>query len=227
MVRVAVFDAYGTLLDVNAAMRGYAARLGPEWERISLEWRTKHIEYTWVRSLAGRYRGFWALARESLTVVAARQGIADKALLNDILQAYRRLEAYPEVAGALRALKARGLRTGILSNGEPDMLAEAVGAAGLTELLDAVLSVDEIGVYKPDPRVYSLVTGHFGVQPAEAVFFSSNQWDAFGAREFGFRVFWVNRSGAPDEYGLRESVVQLRDLKDVEARKEFGMDKVV
>ena len=112
MVRVAVFDAYGTLLDVNAAMRGYAARLGPEWERISLEWRTKHIEYTWVRSLAGRYRGFWALARESLTVVAARQGIADKALLNDILQAYRRLEAYPEVAGALRALKARGLRTG-------------------------------------------------------------------------------------------------------------------
>ncbi len=222
MVRVAVFDAYGTLLDVNAAMRGYAARLGPDWERVSLEWRTKHIEYTWVRSLAGRYRGFWALARESLAVVAARHGITDEALLNDILQAYRRLEAYPEVAGALRALKARGLQTGILSNGEPDMLAEAVGAAGLTELLDAVLSVDEIGVYKPDPRVYSLVGEHFRVQRAEAAFFSSNPWDAFGAREFGFRVFWVNRSGAPDEYGLRGSVPELRNLGGIEGREELG-----
>jgi 2-haloacid dehalogenase len=222
MARIAVFDAYGTLLDVNAAMREYAARLGADWERISFDWRTKHIEYTWVRSLAGRYRGFWALAQESLAVVAARHGVTDEALLSDILQAYRRLEAYPEVAGTLRALKARGLRTSILSNGEPDMLAEAVKAAGLTELLDAVLSVDAIGVNKPDPRVYSLVTEHFGVQPAEAAFFSSNPWDAFGAREFGFRVFWVNRSGGPDEYGLRGSVVELRGLQGVERREELG-----
>jgi 2-haloacid dehalogenase len=125
-------------------------------------------------AISGRYRGFWALARESLGVVAARHGIADEALLNDILQAYRRLEAYPEVAGALRALKARGLRTAILSNGEANILAEAVEAAGLTDLLDAVLGVDEIEVYKPEPRVYSLATEHFGVQPAEAAFFSSN-----------------------------------------------------
>jgi 2-haloacid dehalogenase len=222
MLRVAVFDAYGTLLDVNAAMRGHAARLGADWERVSLEWRTKHIEYTWVRSLAGRYRGFWALARESLAVVAARHGITDESLLTDILQAYRRLEAYPEVAGALRALKARGLRTAILSNGEADMLAEAVGAAGLADLLDAVLSVNEIGVYKPEPRVYSLATERFGVQPAEAAFFSSNPWDAFGAREFGFRVFWVNRSGAPDEYGLRGSVPELRNLGGIEGQEEFG-----
>jgi 2-haloacid dehalogenase len=157
-----------------------------------------------------------------LAVVAARHGIGDEALLNDILQAYRRLQAYPEVAGALRALKARGLQTAILSNGEADMLAEAVGAAGLTDLLDAVLSVDDIGVYKPDRKVYSLVTGHFSIQPAEAAFFSSNPWDAFGAREFGFRVFWVNRSAAPDEYGLRGSVPELRDLRDVEGREEFG-----
>jgi 2-haloacid dehalogenase len=221
MVRIAVFDAYGTLLDVHAAMRGYAARLGPDWERISWEWRTKHIEYTWVRSLAQRYLGFWALARESLEVVAARHGIADQALLKDILQAYRHLEAYPEVPMALHSLRTRGLQTAILSNGEPGMLAEAVNAAGVMELLDAVLSVDRLGVYKPDPRVYSLVTEHFGVQPAAAAFFSSNPWDAFGAREFGFRVFWVNRSGAPDEYGLRASVPELRDLKGIEGREEF------
>lgn len=212
LVKIAVFDAYGTLLDVNAAMRAHAGRLGPDWQRISLDWRTKHIEYTWVRSLAGRYRGFWPLAQESLSVVAARYGITDQALLSDVLTAYRTLAAYPEVPAMLRGLAEKGIRRGILSNGEPDMLAEAVAAAGIAPLLDAVLSVDAAGVYKPDPRVYRLAEDRFGLPASDMAFFSSNPWDAFGAREFGFRVFWVNRTGQPDEYGLRGSATELRDL---------------
>ncbi len=216
MVSAVIFDAYGTLLDVDAAMRRHAGRLGPEWQRISQEWRTKHIEYTWVRSLAGRYRDFWALAQESLAYVAVRHGINDQALLADILGAYRCLDPYPEVPAVLRGLQARGIRRAILSNGEPTMLAEAVKAAGITALLDAVLSVDAVQAYKPDPRVYQLSASRFGVPPAEMAFVSSNPWDAFGAGEAGFRVFRVNRTGLPDEYGLRGTVSELADLAGLE-----------
>jgi 2-haloacid dehalogenase len=216
MISAVIFDAYGTLLDVDAAMRRHAARLGPEWRRISLEWRIKHIEYTWVRSLAGRYRGFWALAQESLAYVAARHGIDDQVLLADILGAYRCLDPYPEVPAVLRALQARGIRRAILSNGEPAMLAEAVEAAGITTFLDAILSVDAEQAYKPDPRVYQLPVRRFGAPPAEMGFVSSNPWDAFGAREAGFRVFRVNRAGLPDEYGLRGTVTELTDLTGLE-----------
>ena len=217
---VAVFDAYGTLLDVHSAMARHAARLGPEWQRISNEWRTKQIEYTWVRSLAGpaQHRDFARLTDEALAVVAARHGIADPALLADIRRAYRVLDAYPEVAPMLERLRANGVPRAILSNGEPAMLAEAVAAAGIEGLLDAVLSVEAAGVFKPDPRVYRLVCERFGVAPAAVAFFSSNAWDAFGAQVFGFRVFWVNRSGQPDEYGLRGAVTELADLSAVPAR---------
>ncbi|MGA9867036.1 MAG: haloacid dehalogenase type II [Acetobacteraceae bacterium] len=217
MVHVAIFDAYGTLLDVNAAMRAHATRLGPDWERISHDWRAKHLEYSWVRSLAGpaRHRDFWALARESLAVVAARHGVPDQALLADVLSAYRRLAAYPEVADMLRGLRDKGIGRAILSNGTPTMLAEAVAAAGITDLLDAVLSVEAVGVYKPDPRVYRLATERFGLPASEMAFFSSNPWDAFGAGAFGFRVFWINRTVQPDEYGLRGTATELRDLRNV------------
>ena len=216
MTRVAVFDAYGTLLDVNAAMRAHAERLGPDWQRISGEWRAKHLEYTWVRSMVGpaQHCDFWRLARDSLAVVAARHDISDAGLLADVLGSYRRLDAYPEVPDTMRKLKSNGIARAILSNGEPTMLAEAAEAAGISDLLDDILSVERVGVYKPDPRVYRLATDRFGVPASEVAFFSSNPWDAFGARSFGFQVFWVNRAGQPDEYGLRGSVRELRDLSD-------------
>jgi 2-haloacid dehalogenase len=218
MIKVAVFDAYGTLLDVNAAMRAHAARLGPNWERISAEWRAKHLEYSWVRSLAGpgQYRDFWRLAQESLAFVAARHGISDSDLLRDVLGAYRRLDAYPEVAGVLRGLVARGIGRAILSNGEPGMLTDAVEAAGIAELLDDVLSVDAVGIYKPAPQVYALATARFGLTANEIAFVSSNAWDAFGASAFGFRVFWVNRTGQPQEYGMPGKVVELTELTGLE-----------
>jgi 2-haloacid dehalogenase len=194
-VPVAVFDAYGTLLDVHSAMARHAARLGPEWQRISQDWRLKQLEYTWVRSLAGPAHP----------------------LLADLRAAYRALDAYPEVPAMLAVLRAAGWQTAILSNGTPEMLAEGVTAAGLSGLLDAVLSVEAAGVFKPDFRVYRLVTRQFS-EPAKAIrFVSSNAWDAFGALEFGFRVAWVNRSGQPDEYGLRGRVDELANLAPLPA----------
>jgi len=213
-MRAVVFDAYGTLLDVHAAMARHAARLGPDWQRISAEWRTKQIEYTWVRSLAGarHHRDFWTLTKEALEFVARRHGIDDPSLLADVLAAYRLLDAYPEVHRLLASLRARGIPRAILSNGEPGMLADAVGSAGIGDLLDDVLSVETVGVFKPDPRVYRLVTDRFRLPPEAVGFVSANPWDAFGAMAFGFQVHWVNRSGQPDEYGLRGRVTELADL---------------
>jgi 2-haloacid dehalogenase len=216
-VEAAVFDAYGTLLDVHAAMERHAARIGPDWQRISQDWRVKQIEYTWVRSLAGpaHHRDFFTLTREALDFVATKHGISDRSLLADVLQSYRRLSAYPEVPAMLERLKAMGVARAILSNGEPTMLDDAVQAAGIKTLLDDVLSVEAVGVFKPDPSVYRLATERFELSADRVAFLSSNPWDAFGARAFGFRVFWVNRSGQPDEYGLRGNVREIQDLSSL------------
>ena len=157
-VRAVVFDAYGTLLDIHAAMGRYAARLGPNWQQISADWRMKQLEYSWVRSLAGpgHHRDFWHLTEEALVWAASRHGIHDAQLLAEILMAYRHLDAYPEVPVVLRLLRDKGLERAILSNAEPGMLRDAVHTAGLTDLLNAVLSVESVGVFKPDPRVYRL-----------------------------------------------------------------------
>jgi 2-haloacid dehalogenase len=213
-IRAAVFDAYGTLLDVHAAMARYAVRLGPDWQRMSADWRAKQVEYTWVRSLAGpaHHRDFWSLTQEALAFVAQRHGITDGALLADVLAAYRVLDAYPEVPAMLARLRNKGVARAILSNGEPRMLADAVRSAGIAELLDDVLSVEAVGVFKPDPRVYRLASDRFALPPEAIGFFSSNPWDAFGALAFGFRVFWINRTAQPDEYGLRGRVAEFEDL---------------
>jgi 2-haloacid dehalogenase len=217
--RAMVFDAYGTLLDVHAAMARHAARLGPDWQLLSTEWRAKQLEYTWVRSLAGaaHHLDFAGVTDLALDHVAARHGIADAALLLDLRAAYRTSAAYPEVADALAALRRAGIACAVLSNGSPAMLAEAVRAAGLDPLLEAVLSVESVGVFKPDPRVYRLAVEALG-HPAEAMgFVSSNAWDAFGAHVAGFRVVWVNRTHQPDEYGLRGTVAELPDLSGLPA----------
>jgi 2-haloacid dehalogenase len=213
-IRAVIFDAYGTLLDIHAAMARHADRLGPNWRQISADWRAKQIEYAWVRSMVGpsQHRDFWRLTQEALEVVCEVHGIADAALKADILAAYRRLDAYPEVPEMLRVLKARGLACAILSNGEPEMLHDAVTAAGIGPMLDAVLSVESVRVFKPDPRTYRLAARRFHLAPREMGFVSSNAWDAFGAYELGFRSIRINRAGAPDEYGMRGHVPELADL---------------
>jgi 2-haloacid dehalogenase len=212
MVRAVIFDAYGTLLDVHAAMARHSQRLGPNWREISADWRAKQIEYTWVLSLAGRHRDFWRLTEEALAWVAARHHISDATLLADVLLSYRRLDAFPEALAVLRHLRDMGLPRAILSNGEPTMLHDAVTTAGLDHVLDAVLSVEAAGVFKPDPRTYSLAGKHFGLAGSQMAFVSSNPWDAYGAHVFGCQVFWVNRTRQPHEYGLGGAVTELTDL---------------
>ena len=200
-VRAVVFDAYGTLFDVHAAVARHAAAVGPDAARLSEIWRSKQLEYSWVLSLAERYEPFWTLTRKALDHALARCPGVDRGVREKLLDAYLGLDAYPEVPEVLASLRQRGLRPGILSNGSPEMLGSAVAAAGLQELLDAVLSVDAARTFKTSPRTYALVTAAFGLLPDEVAFVSSNRWDIAGAAAFGFRCIWVNRSGLPDEYG--------------------------
>lgn len=219
-IQVAIFDAYGTLLDVHAAMQAHAARIGPNWHSVSADWRRKQIEYTWVRTLAGngQHRDFWRLTEEALAWAAAHHGVTDAALLAEVLQAYRQLSVYPDVVPMLTRLREMGIARAILSNGEPGMLADGVRSAGIEPLLDDVLSAESVGVFKPDARVYRLATDRFGVPAAQMAFVSSNPWDAFGSSVFGFRVFWVNRQRLPAEYDLHQRVTELPDLASLPER---------
>jgi 2-haloacid dehalogenase len=198
--RAYVFDAYGTLFDVHAAIARHRAAAGPDAERFSEIWRIKQLEYSWTLTLAGRYVDFWTLTERALDYAFARVPSVDRALRAKLLEAYFTLDPFADARAAVAALKAAGLHTAILSNGSPRMLAAAVEASGMAGLFDAVLSVDAVRVYKPRPEVYALVTDRFGVRPAEVVFVSSNRWDVMGAAAFGFRPLWVNRAPMPDEY---------------------------
>ena len=210
--RAYVFDAYGTLFDVHAAIARYRAAAGPDAERFSEIWRQKQLEYSWTLTLAGRYIDFWMLTERALDYALARVPSIDRALRSQLLEAYLKLDAYPDAREALAKLKTRGLSTAILSNGSPRMLKSAVEASGLVPLLDAVLSVDTVRMYKPRPEVYALVTDRFAVRPNEIVFVSSNRWDVMGAAAFGFCPLWVNRSRVPDEYAEHPPLRVVPDL---------------
>lgn len=207
-----VFDAYGTLFDVHAAIARHRAAVGPEADSFSALWRTKQLEYTWTHTLAGRYADFWTLTQAALDFCFARMPTIDRALRASLLDAYLQLDAYPDARAALQMLKGRGEKTAILSNGSPAMLDAAVRTAQLDDRLDAVLSVDALRIYKPRPEVYALVTQAFACRPADVVFVSSNRWDVMGAAAFGFRTAWINRAGLPDEYAGPPPPVVLTDL---------------
>jgi 2-haloacid dehalogenase len=212
MLSTYVFDAYGTLFDVHAAIARHRATAGPDAERFSDLWRTKQLEYTWTLTLAGRYVDFWTLTERALDYALARVPSVDRSLRPQLLDAYLTLEAFADARAALTGLKARGARLAILSNGSPLMLATAVEAAGIAGLLDAVISVDTVRLYKPRPEVYALVTDSLGVTPREVAFVSSNRWDIMGAASFGFRPFWVNRARLPDEYSDLAPRGEISDL---------------
>jgi 2-haloacid dehalogenase len=216
MPRVFVFDAYGTLFDVHAAIGRHKAEAGPEAERFSEIWRAKQLEYTWTLTLAGRYADFWTLTGWALDFAFARVPQVDRALKPRLLEAYFKLEAFADAHPALRELKSMGHATAILSNGSPHMLAAAVQSANMGSVLDAVLSVDAIRMYKPRREVYALATAQFKVAPGEIVFVSSNRWDIMGAAACGFRTAWINRSSAPQEYEPPPDKV-LADLRSLAA----------
>jgi 2-haloacid dehalogenase len=212
MPRAFVFDAYGTLFDVHAAIARYRGAAGPDADRFSEIWRTKQLEYTWTLTLAGDYVEFWSLTERALDFAFARFPSVDPALKPKLLDAYLTLDAFPDARPVLRDLKGRGQSTAILSNGSPKMLAAAVTAAKLDGQLDAVLSVDAIRIYKPRHEVYTMAANHFRLAPADIIFVSSNRWDVMGAARYGFHTVWVNRAGMPDEYQGAPGAV-LRDLR--------------
>jgi 2-haloacid dehalogenase len=199
MPSIFVFDAYGTLFNVHAAILR-CGQAGPDAERMSEIWRTKQLEYTWTLTLAGHYADFWVLTERALDFALARVPAVDKAIKQKLMDAYHQLDAFPDARAALRALKAKGHRTGILSNGSPKMLKAAVDNAQIGGDLDAVLSVDSVKMFKPRPEVYRLVTDHYKCQPGDVTFVSSNRWDVMAGTSAGFTSLWVNRAKMPDEY---------------------------
>jgi 2-haloacid dehalogenase len=194
-----VFDAYGTLFDVSAATARCRSALGDRVDTLTALWRSKQLEYTWLRSLRGDYVDFWHITGQSLDYALAAIGLHDPALRSRLMELYFVLDAFPDVRGTLVALKASGLKTAILSNGSPSMLTAAVHRAALEDFLDAVISVDPVRIYKPHPTVYQLAVDRLRLPAERICFLSSNYWDASGAALFGFRVVWANRAGArPD-----------------------------
>lgn len=192
-----VFDAYGTLFDVHTAIARYRADCGPDADRFSDLWRAKQLEYTWTLTLAGHYLDFWALTERALDFALNRVPSINKALRSKLLDAYLTLDAFADASAALDVLKTRGDRTAILSNGSPSMLSAAVAAAQFSEKFDALLSVDQIRLYKPRREVYAMVCNRFSVPAQNVLFISSNRWDVMGAATFGFASVWVNRAQSP------------------------------
>ena len=222
-ITTCVFDAYGTLFDVAAAARSAAAEPGREtfarhWPAIAEKWRLKQLQYTWLRAVMGTHVGFWQVTRDGLDWALESEGLQDDAALRErLLQLYWELEAYPEVPEMLAALKSDGIKTAILSNGAPDMLDAAVRSAGIGDRLDDVLSVESVGIYKPARAVYDLVGQRFACPPEEALFVSSNGWDACAAADYGFATVWVNRAGDPVDRLPAVPDTQLADLSGIPA----------
>ena len=198
-IEACVFDAYGTLFDFNTAAAGARDELGPDWQKLSELWRLKQLQYTWLRGLAGHHAEFWQVTGDALDFALAQLGIARPGLRERLMQLYLRLGAFPEVPAMLETLKQRGIRLAILSNGSPPMLDAMVRNSGLENAFDAVLSVEEVGVFKPHPSVYGLAAQRLALAPERICFLSSNGWDAYSAKAFGFRVLWCNRYGQPPE----------------------------
>ncbi|WP_417472837.1 haloacid dehalogenase type II [Leisingera sp.] len=220
-ITTCIFDAYGTLFDVSAAARQAAAepefsRLQDRWAELAQHWRLKQLQYTWLRAITDAHTDFWEVTQDGLDWALEATGLdGDAALRQRLLDLYWQLQAYPEVPAMLRALKDAGLNTAILSNGSPAMLDGAVQSAGLAEVLDDVLSVESVGIFKPDARVYDLVGQRFGCARDEVLFVSSNGWDAAGASGYGFVTAWVNRAGEPVDRMPWKPAHELSDLTTI------------
>ena len=223
-VGACVFDAYGTLFDVAAATRRCRSALGEHAEALTALWRSKQLEYSWLRSLRGDYVDFWHITGQSLDYALAVLGFSDPALRSRLMELYFVLDAYPDVCGALGALKTAGLRTAILSNGSPSMLTAAVHRASLEQLLDAVISVNSVRIYKPHPTVYQLAVDRLRLPARQICFLSSNYWDVSGAALFGFRVVWINRTGAKPDVLPGRPEQEIASLSLLPALLGLGVD---
>ncbi|MCT4558198.1 MAG: haloacid dehalogenase type II [Pelagimonas sp.] len=219
-ITTCVFDAYGTLFDVTSAARRAAEQPGRDalagvWQQLAADWRAKQLEYSWLRQITGDYVSFWELTKNGLDWAMERAGLTDPVLREDLLALYWELSAYKEVPFMLAHLKARGIQTAVLSNGNRDMLEGAVDSSKMGMYLDKLISVEEISMFKPAAQVYDLVGKHFGTARDEVLFVSSNGWDAAGAANYGFRTVWVNRMGLPVDRLMAQPDLILPDLSTI------------
>ncbi len=192
-IKACVFDAYGTLFDVNSAARSLQVELGARWQPLAELWRTKQLQYTWLRGLGGHHADFWTVTSDALSFALETLKMEGPELHPRLMTLYLSLNVYPDVIDTLKCLKAGKMKLAILSNGTPQMLASAAANSGIADLLDAVLSVEQVGVFKPHPTVYKLASDRLQLAPDRICFLSSNGWDAYAAKAFGFHAVWCNR----------------------------------
>ncbi len=214
-IKAIVFDAYGTLFDVNSAAEKCKGKIGDKWEGFANFWRTTQLEYTWLRNSMDSYIDFWKITGDALEYAMDVLDIKNIELKNKLLDLYYKLEAYPEVKKVLIELKKEGYQTGILSNGSQPMLESAVKNAGIESYLDKILSVEICKVYKPSKKVYELVENKFQIEKNEVVFFSSNAWDMHAAANFGFKTIWINRFGGKLERLPGKPYAEVKSLENI------------
>ncbi|MEM8980453.1 MAG: haloacid dehalogenase type II [Pseudomonadota bacterium] len=219
-ITTVIFDAYGTLFDVGAAARALAEtgadpKLTTCWQKLAADWRQKQLQYTWLRAVADQHTDFWTVTQNGLDWAMEANGLDAPETRTALLDLYWQLEAYPEVSDMLKTLKSQGQKTGILSNGSKDMLTAAVSSAGLSDTLDVVLSVDDVGIFKPARQVYDMVGAALGCAREEVLFVSSNGWDAAGAAHYGFQTVWVNRAGEPRDRLYAGPQFEMSDLTTI------------
>ncbi|MFL2525809.1 MAG: haloacid dehalogenase type II [Pelagibacteraceae bacterium] len=213
-IKVCAFDAYGTCFDINSAAQNLAKEIGKDWLGFSTTWRTVQLEYTWLRSLMKKHEDFWRVTEDSLDFAMESHKI-DKKFRSKLLELYKKLNSYPELVMCLKHLKEKNVKTCILSNGSPSLLDELTVHAKVKELFDDLISIEDVGIYKPHPKVYELVTKKYNCKPEEVCFLSSNTWDIVGGGTFGYQSIWVDRFGKTfDKLGYQPKF-KIKDLSEL------------
>ena len=216
-IKAIIFDAYGTLFDVNSAAEKCKNKIGDKWEVFANFWRTTQLEYTWLRSLMKRHKNFWQITEDSLDKSMNAFNI-DKSMRNELLDLYKTLNTFPEVKDVLNKLKEKNYKLAILSNGTPDLLNELVKSNNLDNIFDDIFSIEEVKIYKPDSKVYDIPVKKYKIQKEEIVFLSANTWDVSGGGNYGYSSIWVNRNNSifdKLDYKPREEVKNLNQLLDI------------
>ena len=216
-IKAIIFDAYGTLFDVNSAAEKYKDKIGDKWEGFANYWRTTQLEYTWLRSLMNRHKDFWQVTEDSLNK-SMKSFKIDPTMKNELLDLYKKLSTFPEVKEVLKSLKEKNYKLAILSNGTPSLLNELVKSNNLDNVFDDIFSIEEVGIYKPDSKVYDLPIKKYQIQIKEVAFLSSNTWDVSGGGNYGYSSIWVNRNNNIFDnldYKPKNEVKNLKQLLDI------------
>ena len=213
-IKAIIFDAYGTLFDVNSAAKKCKDKIGDKWESFANYWRTTQLEYTWLRSLMNRHKDFWQITEDSLDKSIKAFKI-DNSMRNELLDLYKILSTFPEVHEVLKNLKEKKYKLAILSNGTPSLLNELVKSNNLDNIFDDIFSIEEVGIYKPDSKVYDIPIKKYQIQKNEVVFLSANTWDVSGGGNYGYKAVWVNRNNNIFDNLDFKPVHEIGNLKDI------------